>query len=114
MKIKATNYGIYEITIEPEETITITQDDKKLPFFQKVDLYIKDLWKTFVISGKLTTPLFKREITHSRIESPNEQKVCSFSARSFSGAANLFERSCASLFLERALKPTPVAWLRQK
>ena len=51
---------------------------RQIPFFQKVDTYIKDLWKTFIISGKLTTPLFKREITHSRIESPNEQKVFNY------------------------------------
>jgi hypothetical protein len=51
---------------------------RQIPFFQKVDTYIKDLWKTFVISGKLTTPLYKREIIHSRIESPNEQKVFNY------------------------------------
>jgi hypothetical protein len=51
---------------------------RQIPFFQKVDTYIKSLWKTFIISGKLTTPLFKREITHNRIESPNEQKVFNY------------------------------------
>jgi hypothetical protein len=51
---------------------------RQIPFFQKVDEYIKDLWKTFIISGKLTTPLYKREIIHSRIESPNEQKVFNY------------------------------------
>jgi hypothetical protein len=51
---------------------------RKIPFFQKVDEYIKELWKGFIISGKLTTPIYKREITHNRIESPNEQKVFNY------------------------------------
>lgn len=51
---------------------------RKIPFFQKVDDYIKDLYKKFIISGKLTTPIFGREIPHSRIEGANEQKVFNY------------------------------------
>ena len=51
---------------------------RKIPFFQKVDTYIKDLYKKFVISGKLTTPIFEREIPFNRIEGANEQKVFNY------------------------------------
>ena len=51
---------------------------KKIPFFKKVDEYIQSLYQTFVISGKLTTPIYKREIPFQRIESPTEQKVFNY------------------------------------
>jgi hypothetical protein len=51
---------------------------RKIPFFQKVDVYIKDLYKKFIISGKLTTPIFEREIPFTRIEGANEQKVFNY------------------------------------
>jgi hypothetical protein len=51
---------------------------RQIPFFQKVDVYIKDLYKKFVISGKLITPIFGREIPFSRIEGANEQKVFNY------------------------------------
>jgi hypothetical protein len=49
-----------------------------IPFFQKVDSYIETLYQRYVISGKLTTPLFKREINHNRIELPNQQKIFNY------------------------------------
>jgi DNA polymerase I-like protein with 3'-5' exonuclease and polymerase domains len=51
---------------------------RRIPFFQKVDEYIENLYQRYVISGKLTTPLFKREIQHNRIESPNQQKIFNY------------------------------------
>ena len=51
---------------------------KNIPFFKKVDEYIQSLYQTFVISGKLTTPIYKREIPFQRIESPTEQKVFNY------------------------------------
>ena len=51
---------------------------RKIPFFQKVDSYIDSLYQRYVISGKLTTPLFKREIQHNRIESPTQQKIFNY------------------------------------
>jgi hypothetical protein len=51
---------------------------RRIPFFQKVDSYIESLYQRYVISGKLTTPLFKREIQHNRIESPNQQKIFNY------------------------------------
>jgi hypothetical protein len=51
---------------------------RKIPFFQKVDSYIDNLYQRYVISGKLTTPLFKREINHNRIESPTQQKIFNY------------------------------------
>ena len=51
---------------------------KTIPFFQKVDEYVQSVYQKFVISGKLTTPLYKREIPFQRIEAPNEQKVFNY------------------------------------
>jgi hypothetical protein len=51
---------------------------RQIPFFQKVDVYVKDLYKKFIISGKLITPIFGREIPFSRIEGANEQKVFNY------------------------------------
>ena len=51
---------------------------KEIPFFKKVDEYIQSVYRGFVISGKLTTPIYKREIPFSRIESPTEQKVFNY------------------------------------
>lgn len=51
---------------------------REIPFFKKVDEYIQSLYQTFVISGKLTTPIYKREIPFGRIESPTEQKVFNY------------------------------------
>jgi hypothetical protein len=49
-----------------------------IPFFQKVEVYISEIYQKFVISGCLTTPLYKREIHHSKIENPTEQKVFNY------------------------------------
>ena len=51
---------------------------KGIPFFQKVDEYIKSVYQKFIISGRLTTPLYKREIPFERIEAANEQKVFNY------------------------------------
>lgn len=51
---------------------------KTIPFFQKVNEYIQSVYQKFVISGKLTTPLYKREIPFQRIEAANEQKVFNY------------------------------------
>ncbi len=51
---------------------------KGIPFFQKVDEYIKSVYQKFVISGRLTTPLYKREIPFQRIEGSTEQKVFNY------------------------------------
>jgi hypothetical protein len=51
---------------------------KGIPFFQKVDEYIQSVFQKFVISGRLTTPLYKREIPFQRIEGATEQKVFNY------------------------------------
>jgi len=76
-------YGISDYNESKGQTFKylyggLDDNARQIPFFKKVDEYIKALWKEFIISGKLTTPLYKREITHSRIESPNEQKVFNY------------------------------------
>ena len=62
--------------------------DKVEEFFQKVDQYIKGLYQRFVISGKLTTLLYKREIPFDRIESANEQKVFNYLLQSLETEIN--------------------------
>jgi len=49
-----------------------------IPFFQQTDVWIRDVYQKFIISGKLTTPLFKREIHFSRIEGATEQKIFNY------------------------------------
>jgi len=56
----------------------ITDAVKDVPFFQKVAVWLDGLWARFVVSGVLTTPLYKRGIHFSRIESPTKQKVFNY------------------------------------
>jgi len=56
----------------------LDDEARKIDFFQKVDMYIKEVYQRFVISGRLTTPLYKREIHFSKIEGATEQKVFSY------------------------------------
>jgi len=49
-----------------------------IEYFQKVEEYIQQIYQTFVITGRLTTPLFKREIHHTKIEGSTEQKVFNY------------------------------------
>ena len=50
----------------------------EIPFFQAVQTYTDKLWAGFVVSGYLTTPVFKRRIHFTRIEEPNKQKVFNY------------------------------------
>ena len=77
--------NLYGVDYETAKGITFRYlygglDDtaREIPFFQKVDEWIKGLYQKFVISGKLTTPIFKREIHFSRIEGATEQKVFNY------------------------------------
>lgn len=76
---------LYGTDYETAKKITFTYlygglDDnaRKIPFFQKVEGYISGLYQKFVISGRLTTPLYKREIHFSKIEGATEQKVFNY------------------------------------
>ena len=76
---------LYGCDYETAKKITFTylyggldESARTIPFFQKVDIYIKELYKKFVISGRLTTPLFKRDIHHTKIEGATEQKVFNY------------------------------------
>ena len=51
---------------------------RSIPFFQKVETYIRELYQKFVITGRLTTPLYGREIHFSKIEGATEQKVFNY------------------------------------
>jgi len=87
--------NLYGCDVETAKKITFTYlygglDDnaRQIPFFQKVDQYIKKLYQSFVISGKLTTLLYKREISFSRIEGGNEQKVFNYLLQSLETEIN--------------------------
>ena len=87
--------NLYGCDYETAKKITFTYlygglDDnaREIPFFQKVDEYIKKLYQSFVISGKLTTLLYKREIPFSRIEGGNEQKVFNYLLQSLETEIN--------------------------
>ena len=87
--------NLYGCDYETAKKITFTYlygglDDnaRGIPFFQKVDEYIKKLYQSFVISGKLTTLLYKREIPFSRIEGGNEQKVFNYLLQSLETEIN--------------------------
>ena len=76
---------LYGCDYETAKKITFTYlygglDDnaRGIPFFQKVEGYIRELYQKFVISGRLTTPLYKREIHFSKIEGATEQKVFNY------------------------------------
>jgi len=76
---------LYGCDYETAKKVTFTYlygglDDsaRTIPFFIEVDKYIKGLYQKFVISGRLTTPLYKREIHFSKIEGATEQKVFNY------------------------------------
>jgi hypothetical protein len=76
---------LYGCDYETAKKVTFTYlygglDDnaRRIPFFIEVDKYIKGLYQKFVISGRLTTPLYKREIHFSKIEGATEQKVFNY------------------------------------
>jgi len=75
----------YGVDAEASKSITFTylyggisDEVKDIPFFQKVAEWLDRMWAGFVISGNLTTPLYKRRIHFSRIESPTKQKVFNY------------------------------------
>jgi hypothetical protein len=77
--------NLYGIPYEEAKLLTfrylyggLDDEARKIDFFQKVDDYIKEVYQKFVISGRLTTPLYKREIHFGRIEGATEQKVFSY------------------------------------
>jgi DNA polymerase I-like protein with 3'-5' exonuclease and polymerase domains len=76
---------LYGTDYETAKKITFTYlygglDDnaRQIPFFKKVEEYIRGVYQKFVISGRLTTPLYKREIHFSKIEGATEQKVFNY------------------------------------
>jgi hypothetical protein len=76
---------LYGCDYETAKKITFTYlygglDDnaRRIPFFAKVEGYIRELYQKFVISGRLTTPLYKREKQFSKIEGATEQKVFNY------------------------------------
>lgn len=87
----------------------ITDEVKDVPFFQKVGVWLDTMWAKFVISGNLTTPLLKREIHFSRIESPTKQKVFNYLLQALETEINY--RKIGELNdLMRGMKSKPVLY----
>lgn len=61
---------------------------KGIPFFQSCSEWIDKLWQDFIISGKIVTPIFKREISHERVENPNPQKVFNYQLQALETEVN--------------------------
>jgi hypothetical protein len=79
---------------------------RKIPFFQKVDEYIKSVYQKFVISGRLTTPLYKREIHFGRIEGATEQKVFNYLLQALETEVNYMKmKSIFDCFEGKMSKP---------
>lgn len=77
--------NLYGVGVEESKGITfrylyggLDEFARGIPFFQKVDEYIKEVYQKFVISGRLTTPIYGREIHFGRIEGATEQKVFNY------------------------------------
>jgi hypothetical protein len=51
---------------------------RTIPFFAKVESYIRELYVKVMGEGVLTTPILKREIPLDRIDKPNEQKIFNY------------------------------------
>ena len=78
----------------------LDDEARKIPFFQKVDAYINEVYQKFVISGRLTTPLYKREIHFGRIEGATEQKVFSYLLQALETEVNYMKIEKVLDFLE--------------
>lgn len=75
----------YEVDTETAKGITfkwlyggIPDEGLRIPFFRATADWMEGLWQSFVINGKLVTPVFGREIPFSRIESPTKEKVMNY------------------------------------
>ena len=86
---------LYGCDYETAKKVTFTylyggldENARRIPFFIEVDKYIKGLYQKFVISGRLTTPLHKREIHFSKIEGATEQKVFNYLLQSLETEIN--------------------------
>ncbi len=86
---------MYGVGVEESKGITfrylyggLDEFAREIPFFQKVDDYIKEIYQKFVISGRLTTPLYGREIHFGRIEGATEQKVFNYLLQSLETEIN--------------------------
>ncbi len=54
-----------------------TEEDKKIPFFREVDIYIRNLWEDVRVSGFVKTPK-GRKIQLKWIDKPTPQKVFNY------------------------------------
>lgn len=81
-------YGKEELTpeeIKEAKTITfqcmygnIPSELLEIPYYKKMNEYIKHRWEFFNENGYVETPLFKRRITHNHIVDPNPNKLFNY------------------------------------
>lgn len=65
----------------------VSEEDKKIPFFEKVDKFIQTSWKSTQKSGIIQTP--KRKIPVEWVEQPNGQKVFNYLLQSMETEFNI-------------------------
>ena len=65
----------------------VSDEDKKIPFFKKVDDFIQLLWRTAQKTGIIQTP--KRRIPLEWVEQPNGQKVFNYLLQSMETEFNI-------------------------
>ena len=65
----------------------VSDEDRKIPFFQKVDEFIQTFWETTKKSGIIQTP--KRKIPLEWVEQPNGQKVFNYLLQSVETETNI-------------------------
>jgi hypothetical protein len=65
----------------------VSDEDKKIPFFKKVDEFIQTFWETTKKSGIIQTP--KRKIPLEWVEQPNGQKVFNYLLQSVETETNI-------------------------
>jgi DNA polymerase I-like protein with 3'-5' exonuclease and polymerase domains len=72
-----------------------------IPFFKSVDRYIKGAYQRFIITGRLITPLYKREIHFTKIEGATEQKVFNYLLQALETEVNYIKIGKALDFLSK-------------
>jgi len=65
----------------------VSDEDKKIPFFKKVDDFIQLLWRTAQKTGIIQTP--KRRIPLEWVEKPNAQKIFNYLLQSMETEFNI-------------------------
>lgn len=75
----------YGVTVDESKSLSfkylyggLDEFARTIPFFQQVDVYIKQLYEKSILNEYLTTPIYKRKIPLQRIEGATEQKIFNY------------------------------------